>query len=104
MIMGCITEKPRDHPRIRGEHHNTLITCLSSGRIIPAYAGSTKYKGEFMYKVKGSSPHTRGARLPHLCRKCELRDHPRIRGEHSSNVMKRNPQFGIIPAYAGSTF
>ena len=70
-----------DHPRIRGEHRAELYevsvvagssphtrgaqhsTCPASvsGRIIPAYAGST------------SSPSLTGAAWP---------DHPRIRGEH----------------------
>ena len=116
----CI--RPWDHPRIRGEHaYASPITTLSSG----------------------SSPHTRGARVQ-LCVRVLLggiipayagsthsfaswyvsyRDHPRIRGEHSSAVntsmwsrgssphTRGAPKFhlayrapgGIIPAYAGST-
>ena len=111
-----------DHPRIRGEHFTfPFSVSLGSGssphtrgahvrgggrsrvqRIIPAYAGSTPGR---------PSP----VRIP--------RDHPRIRGEHvhpgdEMTVRKgssphtrgapptddRNfPNFGIIPAYAGST-
>ena len=73
--------RPRDHPRIRGEHLRFLysqillrgssphtrgaltftITFTTSAGIIPAYAGSTG--------TLGREPAARG-------------DHPRIRGEH----------------------
>ena len=112
----------RDHPRIRGEHPETVTAmvcapgssphtrgarCLRSrgsvpGRIIPAYAGSTRGAGAW---------DRRG------------RDHPRIRGEHAGRrhrgvggvgssphtrgAPRRRPPHhgrqGIIPAYAGST-
>ena len=112
----------RDHPRIRGEHtHAAAIEATrpgssphtrgarlhqarprGPGRIIPAYAGSTResisrgpgggdhprIRGEHIgaaahqVKITGSSPHTRGAR-------------------HGAFV---DPfLLGIIPAYAGST-
>ena len=111
-----------DHPRIRGEH------------------GTSKFSDIF---VKGSSPHTRGARRPagHPPRagriipayagstdiNCitveEMKDHPRIRGEHYDVTLTPNREegssphtrgahlkltprvvdVGIIPAYAGST-
>ena len=119
---GCRAVCTGDHPRIRGEH---LVDPLPSGHdggssphtrgarlrlveielaagIIPAYAGSTsgrrgmerhgrdhpRIRGEHSratirpQTVQGSSPHTRGA----------LRRYERLRA-----------QFGIIPAYAGST-
>ena len=115
--------RPRDHPRIRGEHGR----CSRAGS-----AG------------RGSSPHTRGARLMgltilHLFRIIPAyagstartpppsrwtRDHPRIRGEHAGgaqhvpgargssphtrgalgDVGVGQAHCGIIPAYAGSTF
>ena len=111
-----------DHPRIRGEHvarsssaaelmgsspHTRGALPARSGdgppsRIIPAYAGSTPDRGA----ESGSG-----------------RDHPRIRGEHTSPAASRasatgsSPHTrgaqdrgqvevvggGIIPAYAGST-
>ena len=111
-----------DHPRIRGEHS--------------VRAAQSRF-------VKGSSPHTRGARTRRSGASAALgiipayagstsrrryssrgcRDHPRIRGEHSSSLMlgllpmgssphtrgaleRSGVAFapvGIIPAYAGST-
>ena len=113
---------PTDHPRIRGEHSCLIIqvyltagssphtrgALFSTGahalsnRIIPAYAGST-----------GSLTVYWGRR----------RDHPRIRGEHTTTSPWRCSSVGssphtrgalarlgrileierIIPAYAGST-
>ena len=112
----------RDHPRIRGEH------CANSATKIIA---------------KGSSPHSRGTRdiprgrsgkygiIPAFAGntrcmgsgKVGTRDHPRIRGEHSSTRRERSQCVGssphsrgthcaliilhdsprIIPAFAGNT-
>ena len=91
-----------DHPRIRGEHVDQMVVAelepgssphtrgalfhrsCGSGRtrIIPAYAGSTKFVGPKQYY---------------------LEDHPRIRGEHVAAHLLHGGQTGIIPAYAGST-
>ena len=112
----------RDHPRLRGEHAGSQFSGLSfTGSspptrgtrlgsphtgwlpgIIPAYAGNT-----------GGPPQTM---------RC-LRDHPRLRGEHSNGIScnalllgsspptRGTPRDGaddlvacrIIPAYAGNT-
>ena len=112
-----------DHPRIRGEHGSWgrvslaglgssphtrgapsgPVAASAPGRIIPAYAGSTRRK-----------PRTPAPKP----------DHPRIRGEHVSNSLDGTMPYGssphtrgapqphqtgnavrgIIPAYAGSTF
>ena len=73
--------------------------------------------------VQGSSPHTRGAHRPARSRGHHERiipayagstpgvnlqgvsftDHPRIRGEHSGELLEFPLGFRIIPAYAGST-
>ena len=75
-------ERPRDHPRIRGEHLYREGAQVRLPGIIPAYAGSTCGTSPIGRRRTGSSPHTRGARLS--TRHCRLvsRDHPRIRGEH----------------------
>ena len=92
----------RDHPRVCGEHHQTVGSRFRRTGIIPAYAGNTTSIGV-------PSPRTR--------------DHPRVCGEHlnhwgiygvspgSSPRMRGTlprdvTQFetgGIIPAYAGNT-
>ena len=98
----AIAFQTADHPRIRGEHQQTAHPSLrgqgssphtrgaptskssnaSPGRIIPAYAGSTRRRMRPWTSRGGSSPHTRGA-------------------HHDGNVVQRGD--GIIPAYAGST-
>ena len=112
----------RDHPRIRGEHWASSFSAMlmqgssphtrgarglchdgtEAAGIIPAYAGSTSERQDLVFF---------------------LRDHPRIRGEHSSSESRittspgSSPHTrgapalddvdhltrGIIPAYAGST-
>ena len=94
--------RPKDHPRIRGEHNqpdpfghwtegsspHTRGALPEVARrngevgIIPAYAGSTQCAGIRLGERSGSSPHTRGA--------------PQAR-------LRRGFRAGIIPAYAGST-
>ena len=68
-------------PHTRGAHTPPQFAFADDG-IIPAYAGSTTRALDW------SSP---------------LRDHPRIRGEHSCRSWRRSPPGRIIPAYAGST-
>ena len=117
-----VVSAPRDHPRIRGEHalirrdvqtgqgssphtrgaRQFAVVQGAGSRIIPAYAGSTA--------PRWASPRARP-------------DHPRIRGEHPTDIDGRSQQSGssphtrgaqrhlgihgdgpgIIPAYAGST-
>ena len=72
-----------DHPRIRGEHHTVGECGAVCAGIIPAYAGSTTEVPSFLSVATGSSPHTRGARGTRTRWRCPLRDHPRIRGEHT---------------------
>ena len=94
--------RQRDHPRIRGEHPDSVYHADKRTWIIPAYAGSTggcgdglgclgdhpRIRGEHFrlddrhQKIHGSSPHTRGA----------------PGWEESCSAGGR-----IIPAYAGST-
>ena len=96
------SRRPRDHPRIRGEHGRVLGDIgpgdgssphtrgahlrqdrqLFGAGIIPAYAGSTQCAGIRLGERSGSSPHTRGA---------------------LNLANTRNPLIRIIPAYAGST-
>ena len=95
----------------------------AGARIIPAYAGSTCQMPMALLPWTGSSPHTRGAPGRSTRAGCSRRDHPRIRGEHTSTWLtpeipsgssshtrgapdppqqhRRHPR--IIPAYAGST-
>ena len=98
---GCRPTRARDHPRIRGEH---------------AEGGMGKLR------QSGSSPHTRGARLPgwrraparwiipayagSTCRLSRLdalvSDHPRIRGEHDHAGVQREKRGGSSPHTRGA--
>ena len=115
-------QSPGAHPRLRGEHSHpprpmpgyvgsspltrgarpAISTFPRSVRLIPAYAGSTRWAG--LYKP------------------CLLA-HPRLRGEHGllasygraypgsspltrgarTSAARGRPVSGLIPAYAGST-
>ena len=92
-----------DHPRIRGEHGEREGEGRRGQGIIPAYAGSTLASPRIPRARRGSSPHTRGARVIGPPTRCISRDHPRIRGEHRQDPHRCRDDAGIIPAYAGST-
>ena len=68
-------------PRMRGTHVRVLHADAGQG-IIPAYAGNTCRPA-----MVGGHP----------------RDHPRVCGEHTVNVLVAVYVSGIIPAYAGNT-
>ena len=89
-------------PHTRGTRDSTIFIPIAF-RIIPAYAGNTLSSPPLYFRFG---------------------DHPRIRGEHQSNLCDHSPNlgssphtrgtrdrgtflslsFGIIPAYAGNTF
>ena len=100
---GAGQRRGRDHPRIRGEHQVVHAQRAEARGIIPAYAGSTGLSSTARTRFTGSSPHTRGARLPRRRPRLPSGDHPRIRGEHLLPPLERAVDDGIIPAYAGST-
>ena len=77
-----VTYHPRDHPRIRGEHSLKVPCGAAISGIIPAYAGSTSFVAFDANSRRGSSPHTRGARMAETGTPPRPGDHPRIRGEH----------------------
>ena len=92
-----------DHPRMRGEHLETIALLKKLEGIIPACAGSTNCSIAELTMVWGSSPHARGAQ-PRSCSRCAAsRDHPRMRGEHGLADPYTLRVDGIIPACAGST-
>ena len=92
------------------------------GRIIPAYAGSTRLDIPWPQAMQGSSPHTRGAPfdvpvdlgiggiIPAYAGSTELvvvghdeaQDHPRIRGEHAVDVGPDRRRRGSSPHTRGA--
>ena len=96
----------RDHPRMRGEHYRPVPSRLAlpgssphaRGALglrdhrrddpgtIPACVGSTRPREGTERRPGGSTPHARGAptRLPPSA--ADVRDHPRMRGEHSMPI------------------
>ena len=77
----------RDHPRIRGEHCRRWRWRwrVNVNGIIPAYAGNTYLQSIIVGSLLGSSPHTRGTPPMSASAELNVRDHPRIRGEHISS-------------------
>ena len=94
----------RDHPRMRGEHHQGRGRANVRGGIIPACAGSTPSDLAPSVRVAGSSPHARGALDTKTRPYRVIEDHPRMRGEHSYVFRVGALPSGIIPACAGSTY
>ena len=96
-----LARKGRDHPRIRGEHQPTHDTPATT---------------------RGSSPHTRGARIGSAAPATSVgiipayagstttnapyhlagADHPRIRGEHEPNTNDAQSEAGSSPHTRGA--
>ena len=112
----------RDHPRIRGEHPLEIDSLSTEKGSSPHTRGALQLV-DFRVVRAGIIPAYAGSTLEHHSASFTARDHPRIRGEHTT-VYERTieqegssphtrgalpecvPDFGqerIIPAYAGST-
>ena len=117
-----LTGTVRDHPRMRGEHRLACSTPIERQGSSPHARGALE-RGRHRRNWRGIIPACAGstARAP-WCN-WRLRDHPRMRGEHTSRLcslwqsLGSSPhargapracrhaacQAGIIPACAGST-
>ena len=90
------------HPRLRGEHDELRergafsvgSSPLTRGAPRLAYASST---------VGGLIPAYAGSTLCVSCKRVNVEAHPRLRGEHFSDLRQHSPPRRLIPAYAGST-
>ena len=91
----------RDHPRMRGEHHN-LITIISS------YEGSSPHaRGTLVVYCKraacrGIIPACAGNTKCQTLRKRKHWDHPRMRGEHAALLRKTEALLGSSPHARGT--
>ena len=115
--------RPADHPRIRGEHrlavhgeipgagssphtrgaHQNQCDSRHEAGIIPAYAGST-CKSRGRSSSWSDHPRIRGEHWPPPPPVCgPPGSSPHTRGAHPI-VLRHGDRFGIIPAYAGSTW
>ena len=114
--------RPRDHPRIRGEHDLQELAVANAGGSSPHTRGARPPIGE-PYKNAGIIPAYAGSTGRRRQIAPIVWDHPRIRGEHRRTAPSRRstrgssphtrgaplrPLYGrrairIIPAYAGST-
>ena len=112
-----------DHPRVCGEHVEQAVAGLRDSRIIPAYAGSTDLLVLVVPRDSGIIPAYAGGTRRQVDGEHPERDHPRVCGEHNSQLKSTlhphgsSPRMrgardwrralvhlgGIIPAYAGST-
>ena len=118
----CSGHRPRDHPRVCGEHAARIVDALQRPGSSPRMRGAQKI-GEQMAAGTGIIPAYAGSTVGSAMLTSMSRDHPRVCGEHSffppivivvsgSSPRMRGarrvhddaaPRVGIIPAYAGST-
>ena len=73
----------KDHPRIRGEHADVVVSEVTALWITPAYAGNTA-------GLTLSVQH--------------MKDHPRIRGEHLKTFDFSTSRLGSPPHTRGTPF
>ena len=93
---------PRDHPRVRGEHHlpSTLTAWIRGPS--PRARGSTARRPH-MPLAAGTSPACAGSTCAAITTGVANRDHPRVRGEHSVEAYPPSASGGPSPRVAGNT-
>ena len=89
------TEGPRDHPRMRGEHFFNLSALHSAPGSSPHARGALGRRFE-QHGEGGIIPACAGSTDLKVISRRDLRDHPRMRGEHLSAM-------SVIHAPAGSS-
>ena len=114
--------RPKDHPRIRGEHSSWSLTPFTISGSSPHTRGAQRMPGSG-FALAGIIPAYAGSTPAPTPSAAGAGDHPRIRGEHADQVAKtrfgrgssphtrgarrrqrrKRGAVGIIPAYAGST-
>ena len=115
-------QRLRDHPRMRGEHNSpgrlhsphlgssphargarcSVSYAIHHGRIIPACAGST-HRWNFAVGAVRDHPRMRGEHSPlEFCSRCSAGSSPHARGALAQRWDLWGLE-GIIPACAGST-
>ena len=90
-----------DHPRMRGEHFlSNEVNSFSEGSSphargthIPSYANKDEL---------GIIPACAGNTIYCVCLSCCTRDHPRMRGEHTTYITKINIKQGSSPHARGT--
>ena len=94
--------RPRDHPRICGEHSHSPSAMSVPGESSPHMRGTPShhaglgYGGGIIPAYAGNTNRIRGPEH-------DWWDHPRICGEHLLPCVTLTEEQGIIPAYAGNT-
>ena len=91
-----------DHPRIRGEHPASSTLHTTSWGIIPAYAGSTLGSRTRQRRPCWIIPAYAGSTRITEDAPDALRDHPRIRGEHSMTATAKAIAEGSSPHTRGA--
>ena len=110
IIPACAGNTPRpivrrwwyqDHPRMRGEHSSrTPAFALKSGS--SPHARGTLPAEKLRIFTLGIIPACAGNTCSDSWRRANRRDHPRMRGEHSSSLPGSEPKSGSSPHARGT--
>ena len=95
------TSTCRDHPRIRGEHERPTVDRSMLPGLSPHTRGAPTIGGS-LYCLAGIIPAYAGSTGGHSSCCLVDRDHPRIRGEHSTSSRKSKMGLGSSPHTRGA--
>ena len=90
-----------DHPRVRGEHSVPEVLAASMSGPSPRARGAPR---THVRRVGGTGtiPACAGSTRRSGSVRAATRDHPRVRGEHSTVVLPRSPWLGPSPRARGA--
>jgi len=97
----CLGGATRDHPRVRGEH------CAASSRAAVWMGSSPRARGALRRQLQGRRldgiiPACAGSTERAVWNPCTWRDHPRVRGEHSTSRVSLKAGLGSSPRARGA--
>ena len=94
-------ERCRDHPRVCGEHMASQLKFALCSGSSPRMRG-TPGEVQNVCAERGIIPAYAGNTIAVIFSKIEVRDHPRVCGEHASNVSDSSRNLGSSPRMRGT--
>ena len=93
--------KPRDHPRVRGEHLAGLLGLCCPAGSSPRSRGALR-RHALAARLAGIIPAFAGSTAAPTARSLRTRDHPRVRGEHVAKISAIRGMTGSSPRSRGA--
>ena len=100
-LLTLIRIKPKDHPRLRGEHISSEVVVATIAGSPPPARGALKLTGDHWSNSR-ITPACAGSIIISQLDEDDFRDHPRLRGEHMVLIGLEKRKMGSPPPARGA--